>query len=126
MRWPIEIGEPAAVRLSRPGMANERGQLRGGAQQQGGQQQGDRQQGGLGQVQGQAAGQAQGRVPVQSPFAGSLQILIDPVSLQLLDTQQAMTGWVRFFHDWHGPIFIAGGLGREIDGWLDVAMLVRG
>src|SRR5882672_4279867 len=38
VRWPIEIGEPAAVRLSRPGMANERGQFRGGAQQQGGQQ----------------------------------------------------------------------------------------
>ena len=31
VRWPIEVGEPAAVRLSRPGMANERGQFRGGA-----------------------------------------------------------------------------------------------
>ena len=30
VRWPIEVGEPAAVRLSRPGMANERGQFRGG------------------------------------------------------------------------------------------------
>ncbi len=36
VRWPIEVGEPAAVRLSRPGMANERPQFRGG--QQGGQQ----------------------------------------------------------------------------------------
>lgn len=120
VRWPIEVGEPAAVRLSRPGMANERGQFRGGDRQQGGQGQGQS------QAQGQPQGQAQGRVPAQSPFAGSLQILIDPVSLELLETQQAMTGWVRFFHDLHGHIFIAGGLGREIVGWLGVAMLVLG
>ena len=29
VRWPIEVGEPAAVRLSRPGMAGERPQFRG-------------------------------------------------------------------------------------------------
>ena len=74
VRWPVDTGEPAAVRLSRPGMAGERPQFRGG--QQGGQQPGS---------------QAQGRVPTQSPFAGSLQILIDPVSLQVLETQPAMT-----------------------------------
>jgi uncharacterized iron-regulated membrane protein len=65
-------------------------------------------------------------VPTQSPFAGSLQILIDPVSLQVLETQQAMTGWLRFFHDLHGHLFIAGGLGRELVGWLGVALLVLG
>jgi uncharacterized iron-regulated membrane protein len=65
-------------------------------------------------------------VPTQSPFAGSLQVLIDPVSLQILETQQAMTGWVRFFHDLHGHLFIAGGLGRELVGWLGVALLVLG
>ena len=65
VRWPIEVGEPAAVRLSRPGMANERGQFRGGGQQPGGQQQGAQQQGG--QAPGQAQAQAQGRVPVRSP-----------------------------------------------------------
>ena len=65
-------------------------------------------------------------MPTQSPFAGSLQILIDPVSLQVLQTQRAMTGWVRFFHDLHGHIFIPGGVGREIVGWLGVAMLVLG
>ena len=113
VRWPIEIGEPAAVRLSRPGMANERAQFRGP-------------QPAAGAPGGAAPNQAQGRVPTQSPFAGSLQILIDPVSLQLLETQQAMTGWVRFFHDLHGHIFIAGGLGREIVGWLGVAMLMLG
>lgn len=113
VRWPIEPGEPAAVRLSRPGMAGERPQFRGG--QQGAPQGGN-----------QSQAQAQGRVPVQSPFAGSLQVLIDPVSLLPLETQQAMTSWVRFFHDLHGHLFIAGGLGRELVGWLGVALLVLG
>ncbi len=141
VRWPIEVGEPAAVRLSRPGMANERTQFRGEGRGQGGQQgrpQGGQpqdgqpsqagQQGGQqpGQQGGQQPGQAQGRVPVQSPFAGSMQILMDPVSGAPLQTQQAMTGWVRFFHDLHGHLFITGGLGREIVGWLGVAMLVLG
>ena len=63
---------------------------------------------------------------MQSPFAGSLQILIDPVSLQVLGTQQAMTGWVRFFHDLHGHLFISGGLGRELVGWLGVGLLFLG
>jgi uncharacterized iron-regulated membrane protein len=115
VRWPAEVGDPAAVRLSRSGMANERPQMRGGNQAQ--EQQGRPQQGG-------PAGQ--GQVPTVSPFAGSLQILLDPVSLQVLDTQQAMTGWVRFFHDLHGHLFITGGLGRELVGWLGVAMLVLG
>jgi len=92
VRWPTEVGAPAAVRLSRPGMASERPQFRGGEQ----------------------GAQAQGRVPTQSPFAGSLQILIDPVSLTILETEQAMTGWVRFFHDLHGHLFIAGGLGDVV------------
>ncbi|MFZ5784385.1 MAG: PepSY-associated TM helix domain-containing protein [Pseudomonadota bacterium] len=112
VRWPVEPGEPAAVRLSRPGMAGERPQFRGGPP------------GGAGRPSVQ--GQAQGRVPAQSPFAGSMQVLIDPVSLQVLETQQAMSGWVRFFHDLHGHIFIPGGVGREIVGWLGVALLVLG
>jgi uncharacterized iron-regulated membrane protein len=95
VRWPMEVGEPAAVRLSRPGIAAQ-------------------------------GGPARGAVPTRSPFAGSLQILVDPVSLQVLGTQQAMTGWVRFFHDLHGQLFIGGGLGRELVGWLGVAMLVLG
>ena len=97
VRWPIERGEPAAVRLSRPGMG-----------------------------QGQAQRQGQGAVPAQSPFAGSVQVLLDPVSLEILGTEQAMTGWVRFFHDLHGHLFITGGLGRELVGWLGVALLVLG
>ena len=109
VRWPTTMGEPAAVRLSRPGMASERPQFRGG-------------QPGAPAV----PGQTQGRVPMQSPFAGSLQVLIDPVSLRILETEQAMTGWVRFFHDLHGHLFIAGGLGRELVGWLGVALLVLG
>ena len=106
VRWPSEIGEPAAVRLSRPGMANERPQLRGG------------------NPQGAATGQ--GQVPTVSPFAGSLQLLIDPVSLQIVESQQTMGGWVRFFHDLHGRLLIGGGLGRELVGWLGIAMLVLG
>jgi uncharacterized iron-regulated membrane protein len=108
VRWPVEVGEPAAVRLSRPGMATERPQMRGGPSQTG------------------QSGSIQGAVPTVSPFAGSLQVLVDPVSLQVLDVQQTMTGWVRFFHDLHGHVFITGGLGREIVGWLGVAMLVLG
>lgn len=107
VRWPAEIGEPAAVRLSRPGMTGEQPQMRGTQQP----------------VQ---QGPAQGAVPAVSPFAGSRQILIDPVSLQVLDSQQAMTGWVRFFHDLHGHLFISGGLGRELVGWLGIAMLLLG
>lgn len=107
VRWPSEVGDPAAVRLSRPGMAGERPQMRGGPQQ--------------GQAQG-----AQGAVPAVSPFAGSLQLLVDPVSLQVLETQQAMTGWVRFFHDLHGHLFISGGVGRQLVGYLGIAMLVLG
>ena len=61
----------------------------------------------------------------QGPFAGSVQVLLDPVSLQPLKAQ-GMTGWVRFFHDLHGHLFIAGGSGREIVGWLGVALLVLG
>ena len=92
VRWPAEVGEPAAVRLSRP------------------------------------VGPARGEVGAnrnQSPFAGSVQVLLDPVSLEPLGSQ-AMTGWVRFFHDLHGHLFIAGGVGREIVGWLGVALLVLG
>jgi uncharacterized iron-regulated membrane protein len=97
-------------------MASERPQMRGSANQpQGGQQ---RQQ--------QSGPAGQGQVPAVSPFAGSKQVLIDPVSLQVLEVQGAMTPWVRFFHDLHGHVFITGGLGREIVGWLGVAMLVLG
>lgn len=106
VRWPADIGEPAAVRLSRPGMAGERPQLRGGT------------------PQGAAAGQ--GQVPTVSPFAGSLQLLVDPVSLQIVQSQQTMGGWVRFFHDLHGRLLIGGGLGRELVGWLGIAMLLLG
>ncbi|MCA0302488.1 MAG: PepSY domain-containing protein [Proteobacteria bacterium] len=89
VRWPAEVGEPAAVRLSRP----------------------------VGPVRGEPRN--------QSPFAGSVQVLLDPVSLQPLKSQ-GMTGWVRFFHDLHGHLFLQGGVGREIVGWLGVALLVLG
>ena len=66
VRWPIEVGRarggaPVAARHGERAAAVPRRPAR--------------RQGGQGR-------QAQGRVPTQSPFAGSLQILIDPVSLQ--------------------------------------------
>ncbi|MFO1079142.1 MAG: PepSY-associated TM helix domain-containing protein [Reyranellaceae bacterium] len=98
VRWPANAGEPAAVRLSRPGLAGERGAGRGSA-----------------------AGAL-----MQSPFAGSVQLLIDPVSLQVLGREEAMSGWVRFFHDLHGHLFVPGGTGRAIVGWFGVALLGLG
>ncbi len=95
VHWPTEIGEPAAVRLSRPGMAHAK-----------------------------APQPAQMRP--QNPFAGSVQVMVDPVSLQVLDQQEGMPRWVRFFHDLHGHLFITGGVGRSLVGWLGVAMLVLG
>lgn len=108
VRWPNEIGEPAAVRLSRPGLAGERpaGRPSGGG--------------------GAPATGAPAAAPPQSPFAGSVQVLLDPVSLQVLGREAAMTGWVRFFHDLHGHLFIPGGTGRSIIGWFGVALLVLG
>jgi uncharacterized iron-regulated membrane protein len=119
VRWPAEVGDPAAVRLSRPGMAGERPQMRGGSQPDGQQPRGPQQGGG-------PQGGAQGAVPTVSPFAGSLQILVDPVSLQVIESQQTMGGWVRVFHDLHGRLLISGGLGRELVGYLGIAMLVLG
>ncbi|WP_300295560.1 PepSY domain-containing protein [Ferrovibrio sp.] len=110
VRWPAEPGEPAAVRLSRPGMADERPAMRNAGPA----------------GAGQAPGQVQAAIPRVSPFAGSLQILLDPVTAQPMGTQQAMTGWVRFFHDLHGHLFIPGGLGRDLVGYLGIAMLVLG
>ena len=117
VRWPIEVGEPAAVRLSRSRHGRRAPAVPGRIA---------RHRASKDSRDSSRTGQGAGRVPVQSPFAGSLQIIIDPVSLQILETQQAMTGWVRFFHDLHGHLFIAGGLGRELVGWLGVALLLLG
>lgn len=98
LRMPLEPGEPAAVRLSRPGLARA-----GQAPQQ----------------------RPQGGAPNASPFAGSQQVLVDPATLQLLGGAGAMPGWLRFAHDLHGNLML-GRDGRGIVGWLGIAMLVLG
>lgn len=111
VRWPAEPGEPAAVRLSRPNMAREGAGREGNARP------------------AAAAGRqpaVQGAVPNVSPFAGSQQVLIDPVSLERLGTAGGMSPLVRFFHDLHGNLMIPGRDGRVVVGWLGVAMLVLG
>ena len=64
---------------------------------------------------------AQGRGP------GGLQVFIDPVSGQVLETRTAIgPGIVRFAHQLHGN-FLMGRQGRAIVvGWLGVAMLLLG
>ncbi|HEX6956400.1 MAG TPA: PepSY-associated TM helix domain-containing protein [Ferrovibrio sp.] len=92
--WPVKPGEPAMVRLSRPGLAAESGAS---------------------------------APPRTSPFAGSVPVLLDPVTAQpVRRAAPAMSGWVRFFHDLHGHLFITGGLGRRLVGWLGIAMLALG
>ncbi|WP_370154603.1 PepSY-associated TM helix domain-containing protein [Ferrovibrio sp.] len=121
VRWPAEPGEPAAVRLSRPGMARE-----GGPRTEGPRAEGQRPQGQAQQGQVQRGQPVQGTVPNVSPFAGSQQILIDPVTLEKLGTSGAMSPWLRVFHDLHGNLLIPGRDGRAVVGWLGIAMLVLG
>ncbi len=97
VRMPAEPGDPAGVRLNRPGSGRN---TPGGAPGSG--------------------------PPTVSPFAGSVQILVDPVSLQVLGNPQPPTRWLRFFHDLHGNFLITGRDGRVLVGWMGVGMLVLG
>lgn len=67
-----------------------------------------------------------GGQPQASPFAGSIQVLIDPVSLQVLGNPVPAPSWLRFLHDLHGNLLVSGRDGRVAVGWLGVAMLVLG
>ncbi|CAO3410634.1 PepSY-associated TM helix domain-containing protein [Azospirillum largimobile] len=102
---PEEPGHPAVVRL-----VAARGGERGG--QQG------------------APQAAQGGAPQGGPPQGSMGMLrIDPVSLALLgdgNPAQASGGFLRTVHILHGNLLIRDRVGREIVGWLGVAMLVLG
>ncbi|KAA0596533.1 putative iron-regulated membrane protein [Azospirillum lipoferum] len=93
---PEEPGRPATVRLV---AARERG--------------GERPQG-----------------PQQGPQPGLVGMLtIDPVSLVLVggaDPAQASGGFLRTVHLLHGNLLIRDRSGREVVGWLGVAMLVLG
>ena len=97
VRMPAEPGDPAGVRFNRPG---------GGRNAPGG-------------TPGSGP-------PTVSPFAGSVQILVDPVSLQVLGNPAPPQRWLRFFHDLHGNFLITGRDGRVLVGWMGVAMLTLG
>jgi uncharacterized iron-regulated membrane protein len=58
-----------------------------------------------------------------SPFAGSIQLLIDPVSLAILERPSAATPTIRFLHDLHGNLLIGGRDGRVVVGWFGVVMV---
>jgi uncharacterized iron-regulated membrane protein len=53
------------------------------------------------------------------------QIVIDPVSLETIDTQ-AGTGFMRQVHMLHANLLMSGRTGRSIIGWLGVVMLTMG
>lgn len=59
-----------------------------------------------------------------SPFAGSVQLFIDPVSLAVVERPSAATPTIRFLHDLHGNLLIGGRDGRVVVGWFGVVMLV--
>ena len=60
-------------------------------------------------------------------FRGGSTVLVDPVSLAVLaDAGGGASPWLRVMHDLHGHAMVPGGVGRDIIGWLGVAMLVLG
>jgi uncharacterized iron-regulated membrane protein len=58
-----------------------------------------------------------------SPFAGTRQVLIDPVSLATVDSANAAAPVMRFLHDLHGNLLIGGRDGRVVVGWFGVVMV---
>jgi uncharacterized iron-regulated membrane protein len=58
-----------------------------------------------------------------SPFAGSIQLWIDPVSLATVARPSLATPTIRFLHDLHGNLLIGGRDGRVVVGWFGVVML---
>jgi uncharacterized iron-regulated membrane protein len=107
---PEEPGRPAVVRL-----VAARGGERGGQQ---------------GAPQGSPQGAPQGGAPQGGPPQGPMGMLsIDPVSLAVVgdaNPAQASGGFLRTVHILHGNLLIRDRSGREIVGWLGVAMLVLG
>ncbi|MFD1626104.1 PepSY-associated TM helix domain-containing protein [Azospirillum griseum] len=118
---PEEAGKPVSVRLTaaRPPGGGERG-----AGQAGPGQPGNGPANGPGaQSPGQGPGAAPQPPQPQGPM-GALQI--DPVSLTVLGTQTQGDGFWRTVHMLHANALIRDRSGREIIGWLGVAMLVLG
>lgn len=111
--FPDEPGKPVTVRLTAARGGAERGPPSGGA------------------PQGQGPG-GPGQTPPQAPQQGPQQqgpmgmLMIDPVSLAVLGTQTQGDGFLRTVHMLHANFLIRDRSGREIIGWLGVAMLVLG
>ncbi len=70
-------------------------------------------------------GRRQGRDRAGPPPrpAGNLTAWIDPGSARVLEVGDPRAGVMIFMHDLHGHLFVGGGLGRKIVGWLGWALL---
>ena len=55
---------------------------------------------------------------------GNLTAWVDPGTGRVLSVANPRSGVMIFMHDLHGHIFITGGLGRKLVGWLGWAMLI--
>lgn len=110
---PEEPGRPATVRLV-AARGGDRGGDRGGERPQGA-------------AQGAPQGAPQAAPAPQGGPVGMLSI--DPVSLAVTggaNPAQASGGFLRTVHILHGNLLIRDRSGRELVGWLGVAMLVLG
>ncbi len=110
--FPDEPGRPVTVRLTAARGGGDRGQPPGGGAPQG-----------QGQGQGPQPGQTPPAPPPQGPMGA---LMIDPVSLAVLGTQTQGDGFLRTVHMLHANFLIRDRSGREIIGWLGVAMLALG
>ncbi|HVZ69969.1 MAG TPA: PepSY-associated TM helix domain-containing protein [Rhizomicrobium sp.] len=58
---------------------------------------------------------------------GGMDVYVDPVSARVLDVRQTpYSSVVRTMHDLHGRLLVPGREGRQLVGWLGVAMLALG
>ncbi|MBV9834536.1 MAG: PepSY domain-containing protein [Alphaproteobacteria bacterium] len=61
-----------------------------------------------------------------APGAGGLQLRIDPVSLEVVERKDPMATTMRWIFRLHANLLLSGRDGREVIGWLGVAMLALG
>jgi uncharacterized iron-regulated membrane protein len=66
----------------------------------------------------------QGRAPAPGP--GGRQVLVDPVSLEVVTVREPGSGLLRQIRQFHTSAMIQGRTGREVIGWLGVGMLFLG
>jgi uncharacterized iron-regulated membrane protein len=115
LRLPETLGEPVLVSgpIGPPEREGARGEGRGDRAQRGG---------GEGRPEGaRPDGRREGGPPPRN--LGNLTAWIDPGTGKVLEVANPRGGVMIFMHDLHGSLFLAGGLGRKIVGWLGWAML---